>query len=173
MSHRRSLTAFIVSWGCIGALACTSAETADTGQVTMEAPVEVPDADGTMESLLARGDALELPTEWEPIPGEPIHHHTSGFAKTLCSGTFITGLDWRDAAENVGGFTSPFDQRSAVVDTVVDMDAKMVSLTLGDGVTRTAKLYGSQGCITHPMGEDSIYKTREGQALEPYGSTTA
>ena len=86
-------------------------------------------------------------------------HHTAGFAKTLCSGTFITGLDWRDAAANVGGFTAPFQHRGAVVDTVVDMEAQTGSLTLGSGITRTAKLYGSQGCITQPLGRDSIYFT--------------
>ena len=125
-------------------------------------PQEAMDARGAsdddpMAAVIARGESLELPTQWDPPPGEPIVHHTSGFAKTLCSAVFITGLDWRDAAANVGGFTSPFDQRSAVVDTVVDFDNKSVSLTLGSGIVRSAKLYGSQGCITHPLGEDSIY----------------
>ncbi len=118
---------------------------------------DAPPEDDPAASLIARGEALELPTEWVPPPGDPLVHHTSGFAKTLCSAVFITGLDWRDAAANVGGFTGPFDARPAVVDTVVDMEAKMVSLTLESGITRTAKLYGSQGCITRPLGEDSIY----------------
>ncbi len=148
-------TALIFS---LGVLACGPQEVAETGEAAMEMPQQpVARGDGSTESLIERGELLELPTEWEPPPGEPIVHHTAGFAKTLCSGTFITGLDWRDAAENVGGFTSPFDRRSAVVDTVVDMDAKTVSLSLGSGITRTAKYYGSQGCITHPLGQDSIY----------------
>ena len=66
--------------------------------------------------LVARAAALELDTEYTPPPGEPLHHHTAGFAKILCSAVFITGLDPADAAEHVGGFTSPFDERHHVVD---------------------------------------------------------
>jgi CubicO group peptidase (beta-lactamase class C family) len=109
------------------------------------------------EALIARGEELELPTEWIAPPGDPINHHTSGFAKTLCSAVFITGLDPADAAENVGGFTSPFDQRGVVTDTVVDLDTRTVSLTLPSGVVRTARYYGSQGCIAHNIGEDGIH----------------
>jgi len=109
--------------------------------------------------LIARGDSLELPGEWNPPPGERIVHETSGFAKTLCSAVFITGLDAADAAENVGYFTSPRDTRDVVTDTVIDYDTKTVSLTLPSGVVRTAHLYGSQGCITRNIGEDSIHFT--------------
>ena len=108
------------------------------------------------ERLLARAASLELETEYTPPPGDPLHHHTAGFAKILCSAVFITGLDPADAAENVGGFISPFDERAHVVDTVVDFERQMVSLTLPDGVTRTAKRYGNQGCVAHPIGEDSV-----------------
>ena len=89
--------------------------------------------------------------------GRTLHHHTSGFAKILCSAVFITGLDPADAAANVGGFTSPFGERAQVVDTVVDFSAQSVSLTLPDGVTRTAKKYKNQGCVTLPIGEDSVH----------------
>jgi CubicO group peptidase (beta-lactamase class C family) len=109
--------------------------------------------------MLARADALELDTDYTPPPGEPLHHHTSGFAKILCSGVFLTGLDPADAAAHVGGFTSPFDERAHVVDTVVDFDRQEVRLTLPDGVTRAAKVYGSQGCVTRPIGEDSVFFT--------------
>ena len=65
-------------------------------------------------ALLARGDSLELDTRYVPPPGDPLHHHTSGFAKVLCSAVFLTGLDPQDAAANVGGFTSPFEERHHV-----------------------------------------------------------
>ncbi|MDH5589441.1 MAG: beta-lactamase family protein [Gemmatimonadota bacterium] len=109
--------------------------------------------------LQARADSLELPTEWVAPPGNAIDHHTSGFAKILCSAVFITGLDPADGAENVGYFTSPYEERAQVVDTVVDYENQSVSLTLPSGVTRTAKKYASQGCVTLPIGEDSVYFT--------------
>jgi CubicO group peptidase (beta-lactamase class C family) len=109
--------------------------------------------------LIARAASLELPTEYVPPPGDSLEHHTSGFAKILCSAVFITGLDPADAAANVGGFTSPFETRAAVADTVVDRQRQEVRLTLPSGVTLAAKKYGSQGCVTRPVGEDSVFFT--------------
>ena len=126
---------------------------------TPPASPPAPDAEDRRTALLARADSLELPTEYVPPPGEALHHHTSGFAKTLCSGVFITGLDPDDAAANVGGFTSPFEERVHVVDTAVDRGAERVTLTLPDGTVRTAKRYRNQGCVTSPIGEDSVYFT--------------
>ena len=57
------------------------------------------------EKLIARGKSLELPTKYEPVPGDALSHHTSGFAKTMCSAVFITGYDVEFAAEHVGYFT--------------------------------------------------------------------
>ena len=130
---------------CILSVACGVAEE------------EIPNADGSTESLIARAQAFELDTEYNPPPGEALHHQTAGFAKILCSGVFITGLDAADAAANVGGFISPFDERSHVVDTVVDYEQELVALTLPDGVTRTAKRYENQGCVAHGIGEDSVH----------------
>jgi len=119
----------------------------------------IPTSDGSTEQVIARAAALELDTEYMPPPGEALHHQTAGFAKILCSGVFITGLDPADAAANVGGFISPFDQRHHVVDTVVDFQSQTVSLTLPDGVTRTARRYKNQGCVALPIGEDDVYFT--------------
>lgn len=113
-------------------------------------------ADGTRERLLHRAAELELATEYEPPPGDPLHHHTAGFAKILCSNVFIAGLDPGFAAENVGFFSSPREHRRHVVDTVVDFDRQSVHLTLPDGVVRSATRFGSQGCVALPVGEDSV-----------------
>ena len=59
----------------------------------------------------------------------------------------------------MGGFISPFDERHHVVDTVIDYERQTVSLTLPDGVTRTAQRYGNQGCVPHPIGESDVYFT--------------
>ena len=120
-----------------------------------------PDSDppSATTELLARAVALELDTDYVPPPGEALHHHTAGFARTLCSAVFITGLDPDDAAENVGGFTAPFEERDKVVERVVDYDSQTVRLTLPDGVTRVARRYANQGCVALPIGVDSVYFT--------------
>jgi len=106
--------------------------------------------------VVARGKSLELPGAWTPPPGDALTHHTSGFAKTLCSAVFITGLDPQDAAANVGFFTGPLEYRRFVVDTVIDRARQEVRLTLANGVTRVARKVGSQGCVTLPVGQDSL-----------------
>jgi CubicO group peptidase (beta-lactamase class C family) len=111
------------------------------------------------DALIARGKSLELPGEWVRPPGNPLEHHTAGFAKTLCSAVFLTGLDPKDAAANVGFFTGPLAHRSAVVDTVVDRSRREVRLRLASGVTRVARVFGSQGCVALPIGRDSVFFT--------------
>jgi len=109
--------------------------------------------------VIARGDSLELPGEWTPPPGDPLEHSIAGFANILCSAVFLTGLDPADAAENVGFFSSPYEDRQYVTDTVVDYEREEVRLTLPSGVVREAKRYGSQGCVARPIGEDSVFFT--------------
>src|SRR5206468_9836390 len=92
----------------------------------------------------------ELPTIWEVPPGDPLEHHTAGFAKVLCSAIFITGRNLATAAEEDGFFVSPRGPRRAVIKTIVDRERRAVRLALPNGVTRTAKLYGDQGCVTLP-----------------------
>ena len=115
-----------------------------------------PTSDGSIDSINARADYFRLDNAYVPPPGEALHHYTAGYAKILCSAVFITGLDPDDAAANVGGFISPFDQRQHVVDTRVDRERQLVALTLPGGVTRTARRYGSQGCVTRPMGQETL-----------------
>ena len=144
-THRLSSLAILLALPLCG---CTGADT------SAEAPEP-----GSRAFLVARADSFELDTEYEAPPGEALNHHTSGFAKILCSNVFISGFDVADAAAHTGGFTAPFDERHHVVDTVVNFETETVSLTLPSGVTRTAKRYDSQGCVTHPIGEDSVYFT--------------
>jgi CubicO group peptidase (beta-lactamase class C family) len=110
------------------------------------------DAAARRQALIARARALELDTRYVPPPGDPLEHHTSGFAKIMCSAVFITGLDADFAAQNVGAFTSPFAERAKVGTPIVDRAAKAVHITMPNGVTRTAKHLGSQGCLTLPVG---------------------
>ncbi len=133
-----------------------------------------PDAPDPVAAMLARDAALELPTQYTPPPGEALHHYTAAFATILCNAVFITGLEPHDAAATVGGFTSPFEQRHFVVDTVVDYADQRVTLTLPDGVKRTAKRYKDQGCVPSPIGEDSVHFTPSAIARTlPPAETTA
>ncbi len=127
----------------------------------------------TTAQIVARGDSLQLPGKWTPPPGTPLDHYTAGFAKTLCSAVFVTGLDVKDAAANVGFFTGPLKYRSEVKDTVVDRKTQTVRLTLKSGVTRVAHRYGSQGCIVPPTAKDSVFFTPSvvTPQLPPAGTT--
>ena len=156
----RSVTRALLAGGGVlfllmAAAACQSqgggeAETAAAVEVASESP---------RDALVARAKSFELDTEYVPPPGDPLEHHTSGFAKILCSAVFITGLDPDFAAENIGYFSSPYDERAKVTERVVDRDNKAIHLTLPSGVTRTAKYIGDQGCVTLPIGEDSVHFT--------------
>lgn len=99
----------------------------------------------------------ELPTHWDPPPGDRLEHETAGFAKVLCSALFITGRDLASAAAEDGFFVSPLENRKVVVDTVVDWAHHAVRLTMANGVTREARQFGDQGCVTLPRGADSVF----------------
>jgi hypothetical protein len=109
-----------------------------------------------LAALIARAKSLEFDTPYVPPPGDPLEHHTAGFAKIMCSAVFITGLDPDFAAENVGYFTSPYAERAKVGKPVIDRAARAVHVTLPNGVTLTAKYLGSQGCVTLPVGKSSV-----------------
>ncbi|HEX4946823.1 MAG TPA: serine hydrolase [Blastocatellia bacterium] len=108
------------------------------------------------EALIARAKSLELNTPYEPPPGDALTHHAAGFAKVMCSAVFITGLDPDFAAANVGGFTAPFNERAKMGKPVIDRANKAVHITLPNGIKRTAKYFGSQGCITLPLGKEEL-----------------
>ena len=104
----------------------------------------------------ARAKSLELNTPYVPPPGNALEHHASGFAKIMCSAVFITGLDPDFAAENVGFFTSPYAERTKVKKPVIDRAARAVHIALPNGVSRTALYLGDQGCVTLPVGRNSV-----------------
>ncbi len=113
--------------------------------------------------MLMRADSFEIKTEYVGPPGNALEHHTAGYAKIMCSAVFITGLDPDFAAANVGGFASPFHERKKVAQPVIDFKRKTVSITLPNGITRTAIYLGdqSQGCVTLPLGEEKPFYTPE------------
>ncbi len=108
------------------------------------------------QAMIARAKALELDTPYVPPPGDPLGHHASGFAKIMCSAVFITGLDPDFAAENVGYFASPYATRAKLGKPVIDRASRSVHVAVPNGVTRTARHFGSQGCITLPVGKTAL-----------------
>ena len=133
--------------------ACQSPET-DT-----QADVSTPPEPGSKEALIKRAASFELDTPYEPPPGDPLEHHAAGFARILCSAVFITGLDFDFAADAIGYFIAPYEVRSELTDRRVDHENQAVHVTLPNGVVRTAKYYGDQGCVPLPKGEDDVYFT--------------
>jgi CubicO group peptidase (beta-lactamase class C family) len=106
--------------------------------------------------IVARAQTFELKTPYVPPPGDPLEHHASGFAKIMCSAVFITGLDAAFAAENVGYFTSPYETRAKLGKPVIDRATRSVHVSVPNGITRTARHFGSQGCITLPKGKTEL-----------------
>jgi hypothetical protein len=102
-----------------------------------------------LDELIARAKSLELDTPYEPPPGDPLVHHAAGYAKVMCTAVFMTGLAPDFAAENVGYFTAPYAMRAKLGKPVIDRANKAVHVELPNG-------FGSQGCVTLPLGEAAV-----------------
>jgi CubicO group peptidase (beta-lactamase class C family) len=127
-----------------------------TETAATSSPLAVPDKAPSPAALIERAKALELNTPYVAPPGDPLVHHAAGFAKVMCSAVFITGLDPEFAAENVGYFTAPYEVRAKLSNPVVDREHKRVNVAVPGGVTRTAVYLGDQGCVTLPLGKQSV-----------------
>ena len=103
-----------------------------------------------------RARRLNLGGEFAIPPGDPISHFGAGFAKILCSNVFLAGLDPGFAAEHNGYFTAPYEDRSHVTDIDVDVESQSVRVALDNGVTRTARICGSQGAVAIPLEADDV-----------------
>jgi CubicO group peptidase (beta-lactamase class C family) len=110
-------------------------------------------------ALIARGRSLELNTSYVPPPGDRLEHFASGYAKIMCSAVFVTGLDPSFAAENVGYFTAPYAERAKLGMPRIDHAKRTVEVTMPNGTVRVAKQFGSQGCITLPIGKTDVFFT--------------
>ncbi len=115
------------------------------------------DAAARTKGMIERARSLELKTDYQAPPGNPLEHHAAGFAKIMCSAVFITGLDPDFAAENVGYFTAPYDVRAKLGKPIIDFEKKTVQVTVPNGETRTAIYTVGQGCIALPIGGDKLF----------------
>ena len=120
---------------------------------------------------IARGELLDLGGGYTPTPGDPVTHFGAGFAKTLASNIFFSGLSVDVAAKHTGFFTAPREQRHHVTAIEVDEANREVTVVLDNGVSRVARLHLSQGAITIPLGEDGIFF--EPSTVQPRPETQA
>src|SRR5256885_2171657 len=120
------------------------------------APTAAQQSNPSRDSLIARANSLELSTSYVPPPGTSLEHEGGGFARFLCSAVFIPGLDPEFAAENVGSFPAPYAERAKLGKPIIDRAGRAVHVTLPNGVRRTARFLGDQGCVTLPMGRSSL-----------------
>jgi hypothetical protein len=104
-----------------------------------------------------RGRQLELGGEFELPAGDPISHFGAGMAKTMASNVFIGGLSLDFAREHVGYFTAPYADRTHVVSASQDESDKSVSIVLDNGITRTARIFQSQGAVTLPIDSETVH----------------
>lgn len=137
-------------------LTIAKAQQVSTESAKKETAATAESTDAKRAELIKRAKAFELNTPYVPPPGDPLVLHAAGFAKVMCSAVFITGLDPDFAAENVGYFTAPYEMRAKLGKPVVDRIHKRVQVSVPDGVTRTAVYLGDQGCVTLPVGKDSL-----------------
>ena len=106
---------------------------------------------------IERGQDLEMGGSFALLPGDPVSHFGAGLAKTMASNVFLTGLPLDFALANTGFFTAPLADRVHAVDVTANADTREVDVELDNGVTRTARFYGSQGAITVPLGESGVF----------------
>ena len=142
--------------------------------VSCQAPDKKETQEQVWAKMLARAVDADLKNEYTGPPGDALTHHTAGFAKIMCSAVFITGLKPEFAAENLGYFVAPYEERSKVSMPIIDFEEKSVTITLPSGLSRKAIYVGSQGCVTLPLGVDSLfYKPVEVARHLPDASSTA
>src|SRR5881275_1276189 len=113
--------------------------------------------DDARKELIERARSFEFNTPYVPPPGDPLEHYASGYAKIMCSSVFITGLDPAFAAENVGYFTAPYEQRAKLGTPKIDRQNQTVEVTMPNGTVRVAKHVASQGCVTLPIGKTDVF----------------
>jgi CubicO group peptidase (beta-lactamase class C family) len=93
-----------------------------------------------------------------PSASPPIGTHTElglqGSAKVLCSAVFVSGRDPEEFAKNSGFWFMPEGEADKVTWSV-DRKRKSVTTSLR-ATSRTARLYGDQGCIIDRAGEAGV-----------------
>jgi CubicO group peptidase (beta-lactamase class C family) len=122
----------------------------DTGGQAKDEPADI-------TFIKNRAESLDLGGEFKLPEVDPISLFGSGFAKTMASNIFISGLDPEFCARSTGYFTAPLEDRKYVEAYEVNREEQTVEVSLTNGVKRTARMYQSQGAITLPLNSESIH----------------
>ena len=135
--------------------------------------VSVEAEDPVLEALIDRAKSHELDMPpYTPPPGEAEEHHACGYAKILCSAVFISGLDMDFAAEAIGYFSSPYEERQKVLKRTVDEENNRAIVTLQDGREITAVYTGGQGCVCLGTNGSLQFEPQEIRKNLPPSATT-
>jgi hypothetical protein len=110
---------------------------------------------------LARQQGWVPPTR-SHHPDTPYQSPTSlgaaSYAKILCSAVFMSGREVDEARQNSASFLMAAPDRLRPISADVNRQEKRVRVTV-ENVTRTAALYGDQGCVIHPVDHDGVHFT--------------
>jgi CubicO group peptidase (beta-lactamase class C family) len=115
-------------------------------------------ADAQRAAMLARAKAAEISNVWTPPPGDPLTHFTVAYAKLMCSAVFVSGMDPSFVRQTIGDSNAlaSVAHRVKSDDPVIDRKRREVRVTTKSGITRTARYFGDQGCISIPEGANGI-----------------
>ena len=123
-----------------------------------QATAQAPQADAKRDAMLARGKDAEISNEWTPPPGDPLSHFTVAYAKLMCSAAFVSGMEPDFARQTMGdgNALAAVAHRAKANVPVVDRKRQEVRVTTKSGLTRIARYYGDQGCVSIPEGASGI-----------------
>ncbi|MFP6808527.1 MAG: serine hydrolase [Pseudomonadales bacterium] len=107
--------------------------------------------------ITQRASTLDLGGEYIIPDQDPISLLGSGFAKTMASNIYLAGLEPEFCAQNTGYFTAPFEDRKYVTGYELDRSTGSIQVSLSNGITRTARIFKSQGAITLPLDSRELH----------------
>jgi len=107
--------------------------------------------------MITRARELDLGGSFKIPAGDPVTHHGAGFAKIMASNVFLSGFEPAFVAQHNGFFTAPLAERKHVLEYDIDQRLKTVNVNLSNGITRKAKLFGSQGAVTLPLNAEKVF----------------
>ena len=143
---------WVVSTTALMAVACADAPRDGTEAASVSTP---------------EGDFRYIPE------GSDLELGVAGYAKVLCSAVFVSGRDPEEARHSSGYFMMPESELPHVSRPVIDREARTLSLSFGDDITRTAVYTGDQGCVLLPAGEtDPFFEPVAVSSVLPPAETT-
>ncbi len=98
----------------------------------------------------------------EARDADPVDLGLAGYAKVLCSAVFVSHREQDEAITHAKTLALTLlglpESESANVSQTIDREQKVVRTSLGTR-TRSAQLYGDQGCVIHPGSENRVFFT--------------